>query len=123
MKIFNKKFISLAILASSIIIGGCAGRPIHLGNMQYGNSDQEIKINKVDFSKSREISAEAGGFQLLLFIPININDRHERAYQMLRAQAGSDFLTDIKIKESWTYALVGTVYTTRMEAKIHPYKK
>jgi hypothetical protein len=42
---------------------------------------------------------------------------------MLRAQAGSDFISDIKIKESWTYGLVGTVYTTRLEAKAYPYKK
>lgn len=123
MKIFNKKFISLAILASSLIIGGCAGRPIHLGNAQFGNSDQQVKVNEIDFSKGRQISADMSGFQLLLFIPININDRHERAYQILRAQAGNDFMTDIKIKESWTYALVGTVYTTRMEAMVYPYKK
>lgn len=121
MKI-SKNIIGLAFVAL-LSLASCSGKSIQLGNAQLGNSDQKIDLSKIDFSKGREISSEAGGFQLLLFIPININDRHERAYQMLRAQAGSDFLTDIKIKESWTYAFVGTVYTTRLEAKVYPYKK
>lgn len=118
----NKNIIGFVFVAL-LTLSSCSGRSIHLGNGQLGNSDQQINLKAIDFSKGREISAEAGGFQLLLFIPININDRHERAYQMLRAQAGSDFLTDIKIRESWTYGLVGTVYTTRLEAKVYPYKK
>ncbi len=60
------------------------------------------------------------GFQLLLFIPININDRHARAYQRLREKAAADYLTDIRVQESWTYALVGTVYTVRMDATAYP---
>lgn len=114
MKLINKGIIEFAVLAC-LILSGCSGRPIH-----FGNSDQQINRRNIDFSKGRELSAEASGFQLLLVIPININDRHERAYQMLRAQAGSDYLTEIKVKESWTYALVGTIYTTRLEAKAYP---
>lgn len=118
----NKNIIGF-IFVALLTLSSCSGRPIHLGNGQFGNSDQQVDLKKIDFSKGREISAKTSGFQLLLFIPININNRHERAYQMLRTQAGSDFLTDIKIKESWTYGLVGTVYTTRLEAKVYPYKK
>lgn len=122
MKIFNKKLTAFAIL-TLLTFSGCNGRPITIGSSQLGNSGQKVNVSKIDFTRGRDVSAEAGGFQLLLFIPININDRHERAYQSLRAQAGSDFLSDVKIKESWTYGLVGTVYTTRFEAKAYPYKK
>lgn len=122
MKIFNQKITAFAIL-TLLTFSGCSGRTITLGNSQLGNSDQKINVSKIDLTRGREVSAQASGFQLLLFIPININDRHERAYQSLRAQAGSDFLSDVKIKESWTYGLVGTLYTTRFEAKAYPYKK
>lgn len=121
MKIFNKKISAFTVL-TLLILGSCSGRAISLGNAHNDNPDQQIDLKKIDFTKGREIHAEAGGFQLLLFIPINTNDRQERAYQNLRYQAGSDFISDIKIQESWTYGLVGTVYTTRLEAKAYPYK-
>ena len=122
MKIINKNIIRFTFLAC-IFLSGCTGKAINFGSSSFENSDQQINLKNIDFSKGHEISAEASGFQLLLFIPIDVNSRHERAYQLLRAQAGRDYLTDIKIKESWTYGLVGTVYTTRLEAKAYPYKK
>ena len=57
---------------------------------------------------------------MLLLIPININDRQERAYTLLKAQANGGFITDVKIKESWTYAFVGTVYKTTITATVYP---
>ncbi len=36
--------------------------------------------------------------------------------------AGNDYITDIKIQESWTYAFVGTVYTTAYTAMAYPEK-
>ncbi len=116
MKIF-KQIISKLVFLPFFILFSCSGVSI-----KFGNSDQNFNRNSIDFSRGREISATASGFQLLLFIPININDRHERAYQVLRAQAGDNYLTNIKITESWTYGLVGTVYTTKLEGTVYPYK-
>lgn len=95
---------------------GCAGKPI-----KFLSSD--IHSDKIDFSKGRPINASASGFQLFLFIPININDRHDQAYQLLRAMAGNDYISNVKIQEEWTYALVGTVYKTTINATAYPYKK
>lgn len=117
MKVFNKTISGLVILAC-LAISSCSGVPI-----QFGDSSKKVNNSTVDFTRGREISATASGFQLLLVIPININDRQERAYQILRAQAGNDYLTNIRITESWTYGLVGTVYTTRLEGTVYPYKK
>lgn len=117
MKILNKTISKLAILAF-FILSSCSGVPI-----KFGNSDQNFNRNSIDFSRGREISATASGFQLFLFIPININDRHERAYQILRAQAGDNYLTNIRITESWTYGLVGTVYSTKLEGTVYPYNR
>ncbi len=115
MKSLIKLAISVVFITFIFSIG-CAGKPI-----RFGVVEQQDNIN-IDFTRGRTLSASASGFQLLLFIPININDRHERAYQILRGQAGNDYITDIKIQESWTYAFVGTVYTTTIKAMAYPRK-
>jgi hypothetical protein len=109
-----KLIVSFIIIA---FIAGCAGTPIRFG----GNHPNFDKAN-VDFSKGREIVASASGFQLLLVIPIGINSRHEEAYKMLRLNAGNDYITDVKIEESWSYAFIGTVYTTTIRAVVYPHK-
>ncbi|WP_194436895.1 hypothetical protein [Vibrio fluminensis] len=68
------------------------------------------------------VSASASGFQLLLFIPININDRHERAFNEIKYQAGDGLIGNIQVKESWTYGFVGTQYTTTIVADVYPRK-
>jgi hypothetical protein len=108
---------TLGLAFAALLLSACSGTPV-----KTGEANQQIDMTDVDFSNGRTISASAAGFQLLLFIPININDRHERAFQTLLGQAGGDYITDIKVKESWTYAFVGTVYKTTMEAIAYPKK-
>lgn len=105
------------ILIIALFSAGCAGNPVKLESFQ-----QPVNLAEIDFSKGRQITASAGGFQLLLLIPISINSRHMRAFEKLKAQAGNDFITDIKIQEAWTYAFVGTVYTTTITATAYPRK-
>jgi len=107
------------VFVAVLFVTGCSGVPISVGSL---NQPDGLDNTNIDLTRGRSISASAGGFQLLLFIPININDRQARAYQMLRGQAGGDYITDVKIKESWTYGLVGTVYTTTIEAMAYPRK-
>jgi hypothetical protein len=110
-------FTIVGVAITCLLLAACSGAPI-----KTGATNQRIDTAEIDFSKGRRISASASGFQLLLLIPISINSRHERAYRMLLAQAGSDYVADIKIDESWTYALVGTVYKTTIEAMAYPQK-
>jgi hypothetical protein len=100
-----------------VFVISCAGVPIN-----FGGNDPNFDRTNVDFSKGREIMGSASGFQLLTFIPINLNSRHKGAYNALRAMAGRDYITDIKIEESWTYCFVGTLYTTTMKAMAYPNK-
>lgn len=67
-------------------------------------------------NSGRHISAEACGFQLLLFIPISINSRLERAFAQLQREAGNDKIASLTIEEYWRYAVVGTTYCTRLDA-------
>ena len=96
------------------ILSACSGAPVKLG--------PEVDV-KYDSTRPRQISAEECGFQLLLLIPIRANSRAVRAYQALKVQAGEDYIADIKITERWTYAFVGTVYCTTMEATAYPKSK
>jgi hypothetical protein len=96
---------------AAILVSGCAGAPVPLGSP----TDQ-----RYDSTRWRRISAEACGFQLLLFIPIGTNGRAERAYEALKKRAREDYVADIQVKESWTYGFVGTMYCTTLEAKAYP---
>lgn len=109
MKTTCLRHIALATLALSLL--GCSGHPIKIPN---------TTDHAVDKSRGRPISAEAGGFQLFLFIPININSRQLRAYEALKRQAGNDFISDVKVRESWYWAMVGTIHWTQLQAMAYP---
>lgn len=99
-----------AILSLSAV--GCAGERFTIKNVPSGPYDE---------ANGKAIHAEASGFQLFSFIPIATNSRHARAWRRLERLAYGDFITDVKIQDSWTYAVVGTVYTVNMEATAYPY--
>ena len=103
-----KKCMMRVLLASLIaVITGCAGTPVILGSKIAG---------ELPTGEERSIKAEACGFQLLLFIPIGVNDRLSRAYDLLEAKAGGDFITNVSLEESWTYGFVGTNYCSKLDA-------
>jgi hypothetical protein len=101
------KKISLLLAGACLLLSGCTGTPVTLKSFSAKEIVQE---------NSRPISAEACGFQLLLFIPINTNSRLERAFTELQKKADNDHLADLSIEEYWRYAFVGTLYCTKLEA-------
>lgn len=104
----------LAALAASAVLAGCAGVPVNFSERSVTDRAQ------VESKQGRKISAKASGFQLLLLIPIAVNGRQSNAYEALLKEAGDSVLTDITVTESWTYAFVGTIYTTTIEATAYP---
>jgi hypothetical protein len=94
---------------------GCTGSPIRVGSV-----DPERGLTDFDLEHGRRVEAKATGFQVLLFLPIQVNSRHERAWQIILRQADRGHVTDVEIEEIWAWALVGTLYTTRIRATIHP---
>jgi hypothetical protein len=95
------------LAGTCLVLSGCAGNPVTL---------KSFSAKEIVQSSSRPISAEACGFQLLLFIPISINSRLETAYTDLLQKAGNDKIANLSIEESWKYAFVGTIYCTKLEA-------
>lgn len=116
MKALKKVLIVVSVVVFGVWMGGCAGKPV-----TFKSVDPKEYADVKD--QGRKITASASGFQLLLFIPIGVNDRHQNAYGQLLAEANGDYITDVKIEESWTYGLVGTSYTTTMRATAYPRKK
>ncbi len=110
-----QKLLIPVIIAAIFSLMGCTGTPVKVGL-----SEQQITNEDIDYSQGRNISATANGFQLMLFFPININNRHERAYRALLNKAGNDYISDVKIQESWTYAFIGTIYRTTLQATVYP---
>lgn len=102
----------LAILVLIIFSAGCAGKAVQI---------ESVADQTYDASKGQEVEVSTSGFQLFLLIPIRTNSRQARAYQALRNMAGDDHvITNVRVQESWTYAFVGTVYTTTMRATLYP---
>ncbi len=108
-----KKLAALIGVSCLTVIFACSSVPIRF--------NQE-PLKPIDWSKGRQISGEACGFQLLLVIPIQTNGRAERAYTELLAQAQGGYITDVQVEESWFYGLVGTGYCTKLTAMAYPLK-
>lgn len=108
--IYIKKMTNI-LLAGLVVLSvvGCSGRPINIPAIPE-ESYQDLE------DRGRPLQATASGFQLLLFIPIGVNDRVEEAYSQIKAQAGSDYIADVKIKEEWYWGFVGTGYKTTITA-------
>ncbi|RYU59915.1 hypothetical protein EWI61_07430 [Methylolobus aquaticus] len=105
---------SLMASLLAVMLAGCAGDPVKIASV--------TDVSKIDRTQGRRITAEAGGFQLLLVIPINVNSRQRRAYEELLQEAAGDEIADVKVTEQWAYGFVGTTYWTVMEATAYPRK-
>jgi hypothetical protein len=107
-----KKIFHMILLILCVASAGCVGTPVTF------KSPANIKY---DTMKGRTVTGSSCGFQLLLFIPININGRQRQAYSDLLANAGPEYyVTDIQVSERWAYAFVGTVYCTDLQATAYP---
>jgi hypothetical protein len=109
MKILAKALCALSV----VLLCACNGAPVKLGEV--------TDVSKIDRNKGEMLESSAGGFQLMLFIPLGINSRYERAYADLKAQAGPDrMLSEVSVAEWWYYAVIGTVYETKRTAMAYP---
>lgn len=113
---FTSKLIGNTVCCGVLALAGlgCMGTKVHF---------DDIPLARADLTRGRMVEGSASGFQLLCLIPIGINDRQEDAYLRLKRSAGSDFITDVKITESWTWAYIGTVHKTRFYATAYPEKR
>jgi hypothetical protein len=107
----SRSILGFSIVLLGALSVGCAGHPVQFHNAVPAG---------IDRSGARQVEGSASGLQLLHFIPIGTNSRHARAYQQLLAEAGDAYVTDVKMREGWWYALVGTIYRTTFQATAYP---
>jgi len=100
-----------ATLGLAALCAACHGVPVQVG---------DIVPADVDRTTGRAVWGEATGYQILLVVPYDNNDRHARAYEQLKQRAGDAWITDVAVKESWTYLVLGTAYTTTFRATAYP---
>lgn len=108
MTIKLKSFLLILLLA--MLITGCSSGPVQL---------HTTKPLDISYQRSRNISSSACGFQLLMFIPIRVNSRFQRAYDQLVTLAAGDPIGEIRVQEFWRYAFIGTSYCTQLVAKVY----
>ena len=113
MKLMTSIRNTICVVILVITAFGCAGTKVKFA---------DAPIERLDLERGRTITGSASGFQLFLLIPIGINGRQAEAYTKLKMAAGNDHITDIKVQESWKYALVGTVHITTLIATAYPEK-
>jgi hypothetical protein len=100
-----------AVCLAALLCAACAGAPVRIDN--YVPPD-------VDRGTGRVVEGSATGYQFMLFIPLGINDRHARAFEELKKNAGDAWITNVQEKEGWTYLLIGTAYTATFRATAYP---
>ena len=98
---------SLTALALAATVCACEGTPVRFETSKAAGLPTQPRL----------LQAKACGFQLLLFIPIGVNNRQWRAYLAVQQQAFGRPLVDVQVLEEWTYAFVGTQYCTTVIAK------
>jgi hypothetical protein len=101
-----------AAIITFAVLAGCVSAPITIRNA----AQQPVNVDQ-----GRKLSASGCGFQLLMFIPIGVNGRAERAFESIKEMADKNtVLADVKIRERWNYAFIGTVYCTDIQAVAYP---
>ncbi len=108
----KKTGVMLALMVA-LLNAGCQGTRVEFS---------DVPLDRLDLSSGRKIVGKASGLYLFDAIPIAVNDRQMRAYQRLKDEAGSEYITDIRIADSWKFVFIGFKYSTVMTATAYPQK-
>ncbi len=109
-------YLKLLVAVLSLLgLIACTGEPMRIDHIPNSSS--------LDRSMGRKIVASASGFQLFYALPTNANSRHARALELLRDQAYNESIADVTIRESWSFAVIGMIYTTDIEATAYPRRR
>ena len=102
----------LLVLALCAGLVGCTIHSIRLDD--YENV-------KIDETRPREISSQTCGFLVLFpFIPIQYKSHLLRAQKQLKYAANGGAITNVRMKESWYWLLVGNLLCTDLSATTYP---
>ncbi len=108
----NKQALA-GLLFLIFLSAGCTGTKVHF---------MDAPMDELDLSRGRRVTGRAGGFLLFYLIPLGINDRQENAYMRLKEAAADDWITDIRVTDSFKWIWVGHQHRTTLTAMAYPKK-
>lgn len=88
----------------ALALAGCSGKFTKVGPER-----------PVHYTPTGEAHGSACGVLLFNLIPINLNDRTERAYQQAIKTAGAEGLIDPTLVDRWYFIYVGGLYCTDVQ--------
>ena len=100
----NASLIALVALA-----WGCTGIPYKMATVEPDPAKYEVLGHA---------SAQGRGFMVLNVIPVNQNNKIERAIEAAIQSKGGDELVDISVQESWFWAYVLNSYAVKVEGTV-----
>jgi hypothetical protein len=96
----RRAILALALLGLAY---GCGGRLVNVA-----------PVPPAEYSEAGAVSGEACGLLALGFIPVNVNERAERAYERALEKAHATSLTDTALTESWVFTPIGPEVCTEV---------
>ena len=87
---------------------GCAGQQYSL----------PLPDNKSNYDTIATDSVTATGVHLFGIIPINLNNKVERATETLKAKYNGDAVTNVSVQERWYWAYILNIYKTEVTATV-----
>ncbi|KAF0215631.1 MAG: hypothetical protein FD174_4079 [Geobacteraceae bacterium] len=104
-----KKFVAVCLLA--VFAAGCVSMPVNMG----------MPANQVegkDFTVLGEGEGSSLGVMLFNFIPINQNQRFQKAYDEAVASKGGDRLINPVVEERWFWAYLFNGYIFKVKGTV-----
>ena len=105
----NKIILKVVCFATVLMLSACSGRFYTIPTAEYDKSEYTVVATD---------SVTSTGIHLFGCIPINLNNKFERAVEQLKTRNGGDAVTDISVQERWFWAYVLNGYKTQVNATV-----
>lgn len=105
--------IMIGAVLLALVGAGCVGTPVHFA---------DAPMEKLDLARGHKVIGKASSLLLFEVIPIGVNSRQSRAYERMKDEAPFEYLTDIKVQDSWKFVFIGFKFSTIMTATSYPAK-
>ena len=97
------------MIALAALACGCTGIPYKMATVEPDPAKYEVL---------GQASAKGRGFMVLNVIPVNQNNKIERAIEAAIQSQGGDELIDISVQESWFWAYVLNSYAVEVKGTV-----
>lgn len=105
------KKIIFVLLLSALLVSGCVSVPVNMGT-------PANQIEGKDYEVLGEGEGSSTGIMLFNIIPINQNDRFQKAYEAAILSKGGDRLINPTIEERWFWGYILNGYIFKVKGTV-----